>query len=463
MANFLSLGFAELGRKIDRLKLRRRLAGHEQERSAALATLGQRAWEQRLDLAAFPALRDRLAGLDAKAGELAQTSATLRQQEEQLKGERATEAAKFDARRKEIEKRREPVAAALRESGAKKAEAEKAMQRGSSRIPAIETQLTALEKEIATLVAGDPKRTAAEEKRVALTAERETTRAAMEAARADLPAITSRNDELSAQDKAIAQELATAITEERAALAKLDESLSKTRTELQGTQRSSTAVQGERLAAFTELGATLYSARTYASVLTSEFERVQGIDQARDATSGAAEASLSETRALPPNTMLKFWGVVAGVPLLAVILVVAYKGWERQQTAPRAAAAAPADDFEAERTRKVERFLREGRRDEKLHAEAVHILRNDIYVLGGTANPAHLPTLAALLKSEEPELRASAAQAMSMIGPTKAETAALIAAMSDPNPNVAQAARRALADSFDVEGRVAAHATADRK
>ena len=75
--NFLSEGFRELGRKMDRSKLRGSMRKQDVERAVALTALGQRAWDEKIDLSAFAELRDRLAELDARAGELTATASKL--------------------------------------------------------------------------------------------------------------------------------------------------------------------------------------------------------------------------------------------------------------------------------------------------------------------------------------------------------------------------------------------------
>ena len=75
--NFLSEGFRELGRKLARGKLRRAIRQHDADRLVALAALGRAAWDGKIDLAAHASVRDRLAGLDARAGELSQATSRL--------------------------------------------------------------------------------------------------------------------------------------------------------------------------------------------------------------------------------------------------------------------------------------------------------------------------------------------------------------------------------------------------
>ena len=453
MAGFLAAGFAELGRKIDRLKLSRRLAAQERERAVALTALGQRAWDGRIGLEAHAAERAALEGLDARAGELATTAGALRDEVARLEAHRNAEAQRLAQRRKEIETRHEPGERALRENNARKAAAEEAMRRGETRLPAIATQLTALERDAATLPEGDPRRAAAGERRAKLQAEQATLAAALESARAEHPGLAEENARLAEQSRQGAQELAAAIQEERAALAGIDEALKKARAQLQGAMQQTGAVQGERTRALEALGGRIYEARAAPPELAGEFARVEGIDREREAIRASTEASLGQTRALPGTTMALFWSVLLGIPLLIAVAVLGYRAWDRPSPA---AAGTGAVDEEAARTRTVERYLGSwGIGGKETREEALRILRDDAQMLGGSGDPAHLPLLTRLLKSEDAGVRAAAAEAIGMIGATAAQTPALLALLKDADPRVVKAAKDTLADSFDPAARAA--------
>ena len=89
--NFLVAGLRELRRKFTRVTLRRKMRRQGIERTGALAALGQRAWEEQIDLTAFADLRDRLTGLETRAGELSQTTSKLESEKASLELERRTE------------------------------------------------------------------------------------------------------------------------------------------------------------------------------------------------------------------------------------------------------------------------------------------------------------------------------------------------------------------------------------
>ena len=176
------------------------------------------------------------------------------------------------------------------------------------------------------------------------------------------------------------------------------------------------------------------------------------IDAARTELDTRLHASIAETQALPRGTMSKFWGAVVGVPLLVIALV-----WGASSLLPLALQAPDAKiaepvslDPQVEKDRTVLRFIQTGARsDEQTHDDAVRILREDILTMGATADQSHLPVLAKVLRSTEPDLREAAANAMGMIGPTANETNALAPLLRDPEALVARAARRALEASRD--------------
>jgi hypothetical protein len=453
---FLSAGFAELGRKLDRLKLRRKLAAQERERGVALTALGQRAWDERLGLEAHAADRAALEGLDARAGELATTAGTLREEVARLEAQRKAEAQKHAERRKDIETRREPVERALRENNARKSTAEEALRRGETRLPAIATELTSLEREAATMPESDPRRTAAAERRAKLQAEQAAVDAALQTARADHPGLAADNARLAEQSRQGAQELAAAIQEERAALAAIDEALKKARTQLQGAMQQTGAVQGERTRALEALGGRIYESRAAPAGLSGEVARVEAIDRERESIRTATEASMGQTRALPGTTMALFWSVLLGLPLLIAAAFMAYRAWERPASP---GGSVEVVDEEAARTRTVERFLGSwGIGGKDTREEALRILRDDAQTLGGSGDAKHLPLLTRLLKSEDAGVRAAAAEAIGMIGATPAETPALLALLKDPDARVVKAAQDTLADSFDPAARAAAEA-----
>lgn len=281
MAAFLSEGFGELGRKIARFRLRRALRRQADERIAALTALGQAAWDGKVDLAAHAALRDRLAGLEARAGDLTQTSGRIEKEKASLEARRVAALEGFATRRKAAQAKKAPVDAALRE--AKK-------------------------------LAAAPEKT---------------------------PAHALEVERLTAETQRHAAEIAAIDAEQKAAIAPIDADIARLRTELQGAVQQTGAVQKDRKGTYCELGGALYDAKTRPPTLADAFERVASIDRDRVQSDRALGASMAESRALAGATMAKFWLVMLGVPLL---LAAAGVGIHRylNRSAPPAVSTAPS-------------------------------------------------------------------------------------------------------------------------
>ena len=76
--------------------------------------------------------------------------------------------------------------------------------------------------------------------------------------------------------------------------------------------------------------------------------------------------------------------------------------------------------------------------------EAIDILKEDLRTLGSSANPTYLPTIFTVSKTDEPDLRIAAADAIGMIGPPESALQQLLALANDPVPDVRKAASQML-------------------
>ncbi|PWB61163.1 MAG: hypothetical protein C3F16_09005 [Betaproteobacteria bacterium] len=318
--NFLSEGFRELGRKLARGKLRRAIRQHDADRLVALAALGRAAWDGKVDLAAHASVRDRLAGLDARAGELSQATSRLEAEKAGLEAKRREELEAFGARRKAVEATKKPVDAALNEARSRRAACEQAIKQAESRLTAIAGKLAGLERDIASLSAAtgpeaQPKAAAAQAERAKLASEQGELGTKLAQSREQLPGHAAEESRLDAESRKHAAEIAAIDAEQKAAIGRIDTDLSRVRTELQGATQQSGAVQKDRDGTFRELGAALYDAGARDPVLAEPVARVAEIDRGRADSEAGVEASLAETRSLPGATMAKFWSVVVGVPL----------------------------------------------------------------------------------------------------------------------------------------------------
>jgi hypothetical protein len=151
---------------------------------------------------------------------------------------------------------------------------------------------------------------------------------------------------------------------------------------------------------------------------------------------------------MPPRTMLKFWAVMVIVP--ALVLVAAYGMYSRSSdaTAPVATATA-SEKEELAKDAAVQTFIHSPMDQSKRRA-GLGILREDILLLGSSADPAHLPQLVTILRNGEPVLRAAAASAIGMIRPGASEIPPLRAALNDPIPAIRNAALGALEQAKDA-------------
>ncbi len=464
--NFLGAGLRELRRRFERGTLRRELRRHGEQRDAALAALGEKAWAEKIDLTPFGDLGSRLHGVAARAGELATTAQQLEERKSVVETERRNELEKFEARRREVEDRKRPVDASLNAARERLATCERVLTQARARLAALAAELATATRELETPgTAADPesaaKAAAARERQARVRAEQDTTGAALTAAEAELPGLAAEVGRQQAEADRHAGAIAAIDAEQKAVLGRIDHDLNRVRTELQTATQQQHAVGRERTGLFRELGQAVYATVPGAPALHEPIQHVAAIEQARAATESQMHASLFATQALPAGTMPKFWGVLIGVPLLVGALAAgSYVLVKRYVLTPapvtfNITVTAPAKiDPETEKDQAVHRFLQAGKTtDEQTHRAAVQILQDDILTMGASADPAHLPTLAKILRSAEPGLRAAAADAIGMIRPTAAETGALAQLLQDPMPPVVAAARRALAASADPAAR----------
>lgn len=81
---------------------------------------------------------------------------------------------------------------------------------------------------------------------------------------------------------------------------------------------------------------------------------------------------------------------------------------------------------------------------DRVRKEAIAILKEDVLTLGSSANTLYLPTLLNIFKSEEPDLRIAAADAVGMIGPSESIFGHLTLLANDPVPDVRKAGAKML-------------------
>ena len=403
---FLDDGGRELARKLNRAGLRRRLAADDRDRAAALTRLGQTGWDATIDVSAYGAIGGQLAQLAARAGDLSAGSAKLEKERAEVEAKRQGEVSRFDAMHLEAKGAQTAAEAALRAANAAFAKETDAVAKGP---------LT----EAVAARSAERDRLAAEAARI-------------EAARA-------------------------------ATLGPLDADLNRLREASTTAANERAAVGRDQAERYRELGAALYERRPPEVALAEGISVVAAIDERRSAKQTAIDASLGMTRVLPSGTMAKFWSVVVIAPVFMVSVGYGLSRWMGSDdvagvvagtaatgnAAPRAAGASSGaipENVLAEESKKdaAVKAYRASPNDADRRREGLDVLYSDIMMLGSSADRTLLPMLITLLERGEPELRAGAAQAIGMIGPTAAEVPVLTKALYDPRRRVREGAASAL-------------------
>jgi hypothetical protein len=82
---------------------------------------------------------------------------------------------------------------------------------------------------------------------------------------------------------------------------------------------------------------------------------------------------------------------------------------------------------------------------DKLRKDAVEILKEDLHTLGSSAKRTYMPIILKTFKSDEPELRIAAADAIGMMGPQDSDADLLTPMTNDPVPDVRRAVGQMIA------------------
>jgi predicted nucleic acid-binding Zn-ribbon protein len=329
-SSFLREGWRELRRKLERRTLRNTMAQQDRAQNAALAALGQKAWESGMDLSDFAELRDQLKGLEARTGELTSVTNRLESEKTALEEQRRSEVARFDAQRKDLEEKKRPVDAALRDLNQKRSALEREIRSQETRLAAIAGELAALEKQAASAVpSGQASSAAPDARRQQLLTEQSQLSVAHPKASEAMQALGPELQRLNEEAQGLANELTRVEAERRAVLGQLDASLDRLRAELRATGQQSAAAGEERQNRFLQLGRKVYGTKKSEPAFAAEVGEVQKAEAALAASAGALRASVAETQAMPRGTLAKFFATIVLVPLLLVGLVYGVLlGWE---------------------------------------------------------------------------------------------------------------------------------------
>jgi len=449
--NFLRAGSNELRRQLDRYSLNQKLRQLVRDRDAALGALGEKAWEQKIDLTPFAEIQTHLQGVSARSGELAANAAELESQKAALERARREAVEKGKARRDAVEAKKRPVDSSLTAARNRHTDSERARTLAQARLAAIATELAAAPRP----AGAQPAAETAEQRQARLLSEQGAVKQKLAAAEAELPGLAAQIAQLQAETSQYAAEIATIMKEQNETTARLDGELGRMRSGLQAASQAQSQVGKERSDLYRKLGQSLFESEIRPDALKDSVQRVVAIDAGRAELERRLQVSAAETQALPQGTMSKFWATIVGAPLLVIAIAWGASSFLQQQpvVAPATTIAEQpvnAADPQNEKDRTVLRFIQAGTKsDADTRDGAVRILREDILTMGATADQSHLPTLVKVLRSSEPDLREAAANAIGMIGPTANETSALAQLLPDPVAPVAQAARRALEASPD--------------
>ena len=455
MLGFITEGCREIGRKANRLGLRRRLVARDRDRLQALTRLGQTAWQSKVDLSAFAELRSHLEQLDARAGDLSATATRLEAERTDLQAQRQQELDRFEALLVPAKAAQSEADIALRAARAALADKDRAIR-------TIETQLASIDKNLSATGSSDPERREqidAQHKALAGQAAAET------AARA---ALATNVDTRAAESQRHAAETVRLDAERKAALQPIDAELDRLRQASAAASQDRASVGRDQDERFRDLGAALYERHSADPALTECVQAVAAIDAERSTTQAAIDASTGQTSAMPRGTMAKFATAVVLVP--ALLIAAAYGVYGRLESAavvreaPRTPstvtvnANAERDRIAADERQKdeaVQAFMK-ARTDPSLRKAGIEILQADVTALGSSADRSSLLVLLTILERGEPELRAAAANAVGMIGPTATEAPVLVKALNDPMPAVRDAVLQVLGRMSDPGARLLA-------
>jgi len=446
---FISEGFAEIGRKAKRYRLRAHLAGEDRQRQEALARLGRSAWEAKVDLSGFAELRSQLGNLEQRAGELEATARQLEQQKEMLQKQRAAQVASFDALRQPALEAKGRTDAALQSAREQLGQQERTISGLENRLAAMAAESARLQAAPAPGAAGSAAPPGSQPAdKIKLELEQNALAAQLAAAGPAKNTLVAEVGRLNGESQSWADKLAGIEAQRKAALAPIDGDLARVDQESRNAKQQATALAGRQTECLTQLGSALYEAKAADPALAEGMQAIAAIDQSRAGTQAGLEASLALTRSMPQGTMLKFWSVLVLVPVL--VFSVVYGFYYRSAPAQGELAATTAEsNVEPARDAIVQAFV-SSPGDPSRRKAGVRVLRADILLLGSSANPAYLPQLTKILGSGEPELRAAAANAIGMIRPGAAEIPLLTRALNDPIPAVRNGALSALEQAKDA-------------
>lgn len=334
---FLREGFHELGRKLDRRKLRNQSQKLDAERRDAAMRLGECAWREKVGVAEQPGLKAQIEALESRAGAVAATGAKLQQEKAALDARERDERAKYDAQRGAIDAKKRPVDEALAVARQRLGEQTRAAERSKTQLASLTSELSALEIAPAATATGQQAEQLAqrEARKLEVAAAQKHAAEQLASAHDSLPSLVAEVTRLEGESRQLAAEIQQVESDRKAALAPILAELNRVAGETTAAQKEATSVADARRSALTQLGLALYDARNPAPALAPGTAEIAAIDARRASTQAALDVSLTLTRSMAPGTMLKFWSAFVIVPVLLVGLFAgtffAWSFWRGRQ------------------------------------------------------------------------------------------------------------------------------------
>lgn len=344
-SGFFREGWREWGRKRERRKLKKQVQRLDGERHAVLTRLGERAWQEKVDLSGLPELREQLTRLETRAGELSVTTQRLGQDKARLEARRQSESAKFAGQRREVEEKKRPADQALTTARRRMEEQKRTITSHQARLASLAAELAVLEKELAAPPPpeGVAQLAARQARQQQLLSEQKRMAEELGAAHSAQPSLAAEVNQFYGESQRLSEEINRIEAERKAVLSPIEAELGRVGRDVGATTQEGGAVTQQRAASLAQLGLALYERNTSEPALAAGMQEVMAIDRARAATQAALEASLALTRALPRGTMLKFSATLVLAPLLLLGLGYGvYSGWTRWRQSRMAGALAGA-------------------------------------------------------------------------------------------------------------------------
>ena len=336
--NFLRAGSNELRRQLDRYSLNQKLRQVARERETAIGALGEKAWEQKIDLTPFADIQNHLQGISARSGELAANAAELESQKAALERARREAVEQGKTRRDAVEAKKRPVDSSLTAARNRHTDTDRARILAQARLAAIATELTA-----ATRPAGaQPAAETAEQRQARLVSEQGVVKERLVAAEAELPGLATQIAQLQAETSGYAAEIAAIVKEQNETTARLDGELGRMRSGLQAASQAQSQVGKERSDLYRKLGQSLFELDIRPEALKDSVQRVVAIDTGRAELERRLQVSAAETQALPQGTMSKFWAAIVGTPLLVIAIAWGASSLLQQQPGGRPPQRSPS-------------------------------------------------------------------------------------------------------------------------